>query len=232
MPSIACSPLSHKTTAAPNVPPPSVSRDQPTTTRYAAAGADNLFSLAINRDFRRAALFGWITPLLATRSSVLMASNTAADAASPPPSVIAASALRTEVLAAVRNGLFRRRRRSDTRIRFFADLLFAKAVYPSLRTQLKINTKRSAVSTLSPRSYQKAPGGSRIAVRWPTSGARRRQPVHISSHPQATRSAPLPALYHRRRPSSPRSVPRRDQENAPLSYQGRHSSRRGRPACQ
>ena len=84
-----------------------------------------LWSLARSRDFRRAALFGWIAPLLATRSNTLTAASTDAEAAAASPLAIAASAFLTKVRAEVMYGRFRTRRRSATRIRFSADLLFA-----------------------------------------------------------------------------------------------------------
>lgn len=83
----------------------------------------------INRDFRRAALFRWMMPLPATRSNMLIASPTAVVAVSASPARIANSAFFTNVRAAVRNGRLRRRRRSATRMRFFAESLFAKVVH-------------------------------------------------------------------------------------------------------
>src|SRR5512147_2121334 len=84
----------------------------------------------MSRDFRRAALFLWITPLFATRSSTLTASSVAAFAASTLPEPIACSAFFTELRASVRNGLFRAACRAATRIRFFEDLEFAKSHRP------------------------------------------------------------------------------------------------------
>src|SRR4051795_586207 len=84
----------------------------------------------MSRDFRRAALFLWITPLLATRSSTLTASSVAALAISTLPVLIACSAFFTELRASVRNGLLRAACLAATRIRFFEDLEFAKSDRP------------------------------------------------------------------------------------------------------
>ena len=97
--------------------------------------APNRFNLVINRDLRRAALFLWIMPFPATRSSMLIASPTAVDAVVESPARIASSAFFTNVRADVRNGRLRRRRRSATRIRFFAESLFAKVVHLLSRFQ-------------------------------------------------------------------------------------------------
>lgn len=97
--------------------------------RYPLAAANALY-LAINRDLRRAALLGWITPLLATRSRTLTASNVAACAAAGSPAAMATSAFLTNVRASVRNGLFRAARRSATRMRFFADFELANLLNP------------------------------------------------------------------------------------------------------
>lgn len=115
------------------MPPQGPRRELSRDGAYAATApsARRRFSFAINRDLRRAALLRWMTPLLATRSSVLIAASTVASAVAESPPWMAVSALRTEDRASVRNGLFRRRRRSDTRIRFNADLLFAKTDHPS-----------------------------------------------------------------------------------------------------
>lgn len=84
----------------------------------------------IRRDLRRAALFGWMMPFDAIRSSVRAASSTATSAEPWSPAVMASSAFLTSVRADDRNGRFRCRRRSETRIRFSADLLFAKSDHP------------------------------------------------------------------------------------------------------
>jgi hypothetical protein len=89
-------------------------------------GIASALSFAMSRDLRRAALFLWITPLLATRSSTLTASSVAAFAASTFPVLIACSAFFTELRASVRNGLLRAACRAETRIRFFEDLELAK----------------------------------------------------------------------------------------------------------
>jgi hypothetical protein len=108
-------------------------------------------NFAINRDLRRAALFGWMTPLPATRSSMLIASPTAVAATSALPPRIATSAFFTYVRAADRYGRFRTRFRSDTKMRFFADLLFANLNHPVMCT--KHRPTFSAGTTVA--SYQK-----------------------------------------------------------------------------
>lgn len=121
---------------------------------YAAAVWSNLLNFAISRDFRRAALFLWMMPLLATRSNMLMASPTAVAATVWSPARIANSALFTNVRAADRYGRFLARRCSATRIRFFADLLFATLDHLSLTVSLfKGTPRRDAHETLS-RWYQ------------------------------------------------------------------------------
>jgi hypothetical protein len=99
------------------------------TANYAEAETRALY-FAISRDFRRAALFLWITPLLATRSSMLTAARVAACAVSGSPAAIATSAFLTKVRADVRNGLLRAARRAATRIRFFADFELANRHIP------------------------------------------------------------------------------------------------------
>ena len=132
---------------------------------YAAVAAPlrNWLSLAISRDLCRAALFLWMTPLLATRSSMLTAAATAAVAVAWSPSLIAVSALRTKVRADVRYGLFRCRRRSATRMRFSADFLFAKPDHPSLESNSEGSSLSGAAFATPVRSYQKAAPGSRFA---------------------------------------------------------------------
>ena len=73
-----------------------------------------------------------MTPLLATRSNMLIAAPTATVATAWSPAWIASSAFFTNVRAADRYGRFRARRRSDTLIRFFADLLFATIYHLSI----------------------------------------------------------------------------------------------------
>ena len=121
----------------------------------ASAALRSPFSFAINRDLRRAALFLWMMPLPATRSSTLIAFNTAASEVASSPSAIAASALRTEVRAAVRNGLLRWRRRSATLIRFSDDFLFAKTAHPSLLRIPMRSTKLGAGTAPTAGCYQK-----------------------------------------------------------------------------
>jgi hypothetical protein len=112
------------------VPPlPHYSVDFAKRTRSGNSYAPIRLNLAINRDLRRAALFRWMMPLPATRSSMLIASPTAVAADEESPVRIAISAFLTNVRAAVRYGRLRRRRRSATRIRFFAESLFAKAAH-------------------------------------------------------------------------------------------------------
>src|ERR671912_361486 len=97
---------------------------------FYAEAATRAWYFAINRDFRRAALFLWITSLSATRSRALTASNVAASAAPTSPDAIATSAFLTNVRASVRSGLFSSRRRSATRIRFFEDFELANRDSP------------------------------------------------------------------------------------------------------
>jgi hypothetical protein len=81
------------------------------------------FSFFNNRDFRRAALLGWITPFSAALSRELTAARTASRAASSSPEKISFSALVTFVLHRLRIDLLRKRRRSATRTCFSADLV-------------------------------------------------------------------------------------------------------------
>lgn len=138
------------------MPPRALTRCEGGDDAYAAtaAPARKRFSFAMSRDLRRAALLGWITPLLATRSSVLIAASTVASAVAESLPWIADSALRTEERASVRSGLFRSRRRSETRIRFNADLLFAKTDHPSRKLDTAGNTLTLAASAPLRRSYQ------------------------------------------------------------------------------
>ncbi len=82
----------------------------------------------ISRDLRRAALFLWITPLTAALSSLVMAARTASS--SGVPLKIVCSALRTSVLTCDLYIWFRNRLCSFERIRFFAELVFAKVLNP------------------------------------------------------------------------------------------------------
>lgn len=99
---------------------------------YAAFAPFIALNLAIKRDFRRAALLGWIIPFPATRSNVLTAFCTAASAASASPARTANSAFFTNVRAIDRYGRFLNRFRSATRMRFKAVLLFANEFHPSI----------------------------------------------------------------------------------------------------
>jgi len=96
---------------------------------YATVPLIMRLNFAMSRDLRRAALFLWMMPLSATRSSMLIAARTASAAACASPERIASSAFLTKVRAAVRYGRFRCRLRSATRMRFSADLLFAKVTH-------------------------------------------------------------------------------------------------------
>jgi len=128
---------------------------------YATAecSAWNLLSLAISRLLRRAALFLWMTPLLATRSNVLIACLTASIASGVDPSVMTCSARRTDDRASVRCGLLRRRWRSETRIRFFADFELANALYPFPANHGTHNSKiDGTLCRLTGQWYQKSPG--------------------------------------------------------------------------
>ena len=120
---------------------------------YADAAAMRL-NFAINRDLRRAALFLWMMPLPATRSSILIASPTAAAATVGSPARMATSAFFTYVLAAVRYGRLRKRRRSETRMRFSADLLFAKFVHLLSLNCLAAGTTTRGPLAVSKRWYQ------------------------------------------------------------------------------
>src|SRR5690554_1638011 len=84
-------------------------------------------SCFIRRDLRREALFGWITPLLAAWSSHLAASRTASSASFKSPDAMAWRACLTSVRARERWRWFCSRTRASRRMRFLADLVFAKA---------------------------------------------------------------------------------------------------------
>lgn len=114
-------------------------------------------NFAIKRDLRRAALFLWMMPLPATRSSMLIASPTAVDAIVASPARIATSAFLTNVRAAVRYGRFRSRRRSATRMRFSADLLFAKVPHLVQITHFATGTPNLSPLAATWRWYQTAP---------------------------------------------------------------------------
>lgn len=113
-------------------------------------------NFAIKRDLRRAALFGWMTPLPATRSSMLIASPTAVAAAVASPARMAISAFLTKVRAAERYGRLRKRRRSLTRMRFSADLLLANVNFPSIVTSGPMGTPQYGSYAAMPGWYQKA----------------------------------------------------------------------------
>lgn len=149
--------------AAPKVPPASraVSLSEQPAPNYAASAAFSWCSFAINRDLRRAALFLWMTPLLATRSNVLIAAATAAAAIASSPAVIASLAFRTVLRAVVRCGWFRNRRRSATRIRFNADLLFANPNRPLLSHPVAGSHTHSAAFASPSPWYQSSPVPSR-----------------------------------------------------------------------
>lgn len=116
---------------------------------YAAAVWPSLLNFVINRDFRRAALFLWMMPLPATRSRILIASPTAVAATAWSPDLIANSAFFTKVRDADRYGRFLARRCSATRMRFFADLLFATLDHLSLFVSpFKGTPRRGAAITL------------------------------------------------------------------------------------
>lgn len=115
---------------------------------------------AIKRDLRRAALFLWMMPLPAARSSMLIAACTASVEVSCSPSAIASRAFRTKVFAAERYDWFRKRRRSPTRIRFNADFEFAKidrlSAFPKRATPVpEFNTKRTSATTITSQLYQR-----------------------------------------------------------------------------
>jgi hypothetical protein len=126
--------------------------------------ATNRLNFAIKRDLRRAALFLWMMPLPATRSSMLIASPTAVAATVASPARIATSAFLTYVRAAVRYGRFRSRRRSETRMRFSADLLFAKVPHLVCITESARGTPKSGPLAVTVRWYQTG--------RFPTSAGR------------------------------------------------------------
>lgn len=131
---------------------------------YDALAASILWSLAIKRDFRRAALLRWITPLLWTRSSMLTAFATACFAASISPERIAISAFLTKERAIERYGRFRARLRSAVLIRFNAALLLANTIHPSSLSNCYPTwcTMTPDTRNTAPRGwYQVAPKSSR-----------------------------------------------------------------------
>lgn len=121
------------------------------TPAYAEVPLIMRLNFAISRDLRRAALFLWMMPLTATRSSMLIAARTASAAACASPERIAASAFLTKVRAAVRYGRFRWRRRSATRWLFSADLLFAKVTHLMIMVQPQAGTPMDGPLTASQR---------------------------------------------------------------------------------
>lgn len=116
---------------------------------------------AISRDLRLAALFLWTIPFPATRSSMLIASPTAVAATSWSPARIAISAFLTNVRAADRYGRFRCRRRSATRIRFFADLLLANLTFPSVISASTLDIPSNGYSAAARGWYQTSPARTR-----------------------------------------------------------------------
>ena len=124
-----------------------------------SAAADNALSRAIKRDLRRAALFLWMIPFPATRSSTAIASRTVSAAIVWSPSSIVNRAFFTYVFAAERYGWLRARLRSATRIRFSADLLLAN-VTQSLRLNAHHARKRVDASKLPGTSYHAPRAGS------------------------------------------------------------------------
>lgn len=124
-----------------------------------SAAADKALRRAIKRDLRRAALFLWIIPFPATRSSTAIASRTDSAAIVWSPSSIVKRARFTYVFAAERYGWLRARRRSATRIRFSADLLLAN-VTQSLRLNAHHARKRVDASKMPGTSYHAPRAGS------------------------------------------------------------------------
>ncbi len=129
-------------------------------------------NLAMRRDFRRAELFGWIIPLPATRSRTLTASPTAVAATVSSPARIANSAFLTKVRAADRYERFRNRRRSETRIRFLDDLLFANLPHLMLCAPAMLGTLVAPTPNWRIEEYHKwrGPVSSSVA-RYPPPGA-------------------------------------------------------------
>ena len=138
-------------------------------------------NLDISRDLRRAALFLWMMPLPATRSSMLIASPTAVAATVGSPARIASSAFLTKVRAADRYGRLRCRRRSATKMRFFADLLFANPLHPSLNHQPSPDTPRPGARQTLPACYQTAGAGSTADPARPVSPGPGEAPLHIGA---------------------------------------------------
>ncbi len=135
---------------------------------YAASGVVILLNFAIRRDFRRAALLGWITPLPATRSNTLTAAITALLAASSSPPRIASSAFFTKDRAIDRYGRFRARFRSAMRIRLRADLLLAKEIHPSFTGYTCSDIRgRPPGSPKAPREWYQCRFVSSSAERYP-----------------------------------------------------------------
>src|SRR6266536_2929222 len=82
--------------------------------------------LIASRDFRRAAAFGWMAPVLAARSRALIASARETCGSSPSAGAVAMlNAVLTAVLAAERRGPSTASRRSALRTRFRPDGLRA-----------------------------------------------------------------------------------------------------------
>ncbi len=119
-----------------------------------APASTNAWYLATSLDLRRAALFLWITPLLATRSSTLTACSVADSATPASPAAIANSAFLTNVRASVRKGLLRSRRRWATRIRFFEDLELAKfAGPPTIDTVIVVVPRQRAKNSTKSKHF-------------------------------------------------------------------------------
>lgn len=90
-----------------------------------AGAAATEFISFMSRDFRRAAAFGWMSPRFAALSTALAAIRISS-VASSERDVMASRARTTFERAKVKTGRLTDRRRSMTRIIFFAELVFAK----------------------------------------------------------------------------------------------------------
>ncbi len=94
-------------------------------TASTAGAAATEFISFISRDFRRAAAFGWMSRRFAALSTALAAIRISS-VASSDRDVMASRARTTFERAKLRTGRLVDRRRSMTRIIFFAELVFAK----------------------------------------------------------------------------------------------------------
>src|SRR5512143_283043 len=101
---------------------------------------DGLFNFFIKRDLRRAALFLWITPLDAARSSSLIARFTASAPSADSPCT-AEFAFLTAVRTLERTSVLRARLRADERIRLIADRVLA-TLPPESRCQHELKRKQ------------------------------------------------------------------------------------------